>query len=61
VTDGKVDLGNERQQSWILAAGKEPKVLSTVRMRDKVSSTATAADGVLYVATWKHLYAVGAK
>lgn len=61
VADGKVYLGNERQQFWILAAGKEPKVLSTVRMRDKVSSTATAANGVLYVATWKHLYAVRAK
>ncbi|MEN6493395.1 MAG: PQQ-binding-like beta-propeller repeat protein [Thermoguttaceae bacterium] len=58
VADGKVYLGSERQQFWILAAGKEPKVLSTVRMRDKVSSTATAANGVLYVATWKHLYAV---
>lgn len=61
VADGKVFLGNERQQFWILAAGKEPKVLRTVRVRDKISATATAANGVLYVATWKHLYAVGAK
>lgn len=60
VADGKIYVGNDRQQFWILAAGKEPKVLATVRMRDKISATATAANGVLYVATWKHLYAVQA-
>jgi outer membrane protein assembly factor BamB len=58
VADGKVYLGNERQQFWILAAGKEAKVIHTVRMRDKISAGATAANGVLYVPTWKHLYAV---
>jgi len=58
VADGKVYLGNDRQQFWILAAGKQPKVLATIRMRDKISATATAANGVLYVATWKHLYAI---
>jgi outer membrane protein assembly factor BamB len=59
VADGKVYLGTERQQFWVLAAGKQPKVLSTVRMRDKISSSAVAANGVLYVTTWKHLYALG--
>ena len=58
VADGRVYLGTDRQQFYILACGREPKVLSKVRMRDKVSATAAAANGVLYVATWRHLYAI---
>jgi len=58
VADGKVYLGTGRSVLWILAAGKELKVLSQIRMRDKVLSTPVAANGVLYVATMKHLYAV---
>jgi hypothetical protein len=46
---------------WILSAGKELQVLSDVRMRNAIHSTATAANGVLYVATDRHLYAVGNK
>ena len=58
VADGKVYVGTDRPNFWILAHGKQPKVLSSVRMRDKVSASAVAANGVLYVTTWKHLYAV---
>ncbi len=60
VADGKVYVGTDSQRFFILAAGKEPKVLSEIRMRDKVSSTAVAANGVLYVTTWRHLYAIAA-
>ncbi len=59
VADGKVYLGTGRQKLWVLKAGKQRKVLSEITMRDKISASASAANGVLYVATHRHLYAVG--
>lgn len=60
VADGKIYVGTDRQRFSILAAGKEPKVLSTVKMDGRISATAVAANGVLYVTTWKNLYAIQA-
>ncbi len=59
VADGKVYLGTGMQLFWILAAGKELKVINRTRMLNSINSTPTAANGVLYVATDRHLYAVG--
>ncbi len=59
VADGKVYVGTKRNMFWVLAAGREPKVLSQIRMRDGIQCTPTPANGVLYIATNKHLYAVG--
>jgi len=59
VADGKVYVGTKRQMLWVLAAGKELKVLSQIRMRAPILTTPTAANGMLYIATNKHLYAVG--
>ncbi len=58
VADGRVYVGTTAQMFWVLAHGKELKVLSQVRLRDKIHSTPVAANGVLYVATNRHLYAV---
>src|SRR5258708_1626273 len=51
VADGKIFLGTRSGKFYVFAASKEKKLLSTVELGDKVSATATAANGVLYVAT----------
>ena len=63
VADGKVYIGTRRGDFWVLAAGKELKVLSSIRLRDPVISTPVAANGTLYVGTMTRLYALqkGAK
>ena len=58
VADGKVYIGTRRGDFWILAAGKEKQVLSSVRLEAPVISTAVAANGTLYVGTMTRLYAL---
>ena len=58
VADGKVYLGSRNGEFWIFAASREKKVLSFVKLEAPVSATAAAANGVLYIATMSHLYAV---
>jgi len=59
VADGKVYIGSGQQMFWVLKAGKRLEVISQIRLRDEMLSTPVAANGVLYVVTKKHLYAVG--
>jgi hypothetical protein len=42
---------------WVLAAGREKKVVGDVRLDGSVLSTPVAANGVLYVMTSRTLYA----
>ena len=58
VADGKVYLGTRSGSFYVFAAAKEKNVLSTNELVDPISATATAANGVLYVATMIYLYAV---
>jgi hypothetical protein len=58
VADGKVYIGTRKGDFWVLAAGKQKRVLSVVRLEDPVISTAVAASGTLYVGTMTRLYAV---
>jgi len=58
VADGKVYLGTRSGQFWVFAANKEKQILSTTELRTPISATTTAANGVLYIATMTHLYAV---
>ncbi|MDH7501510.1 MAG: PQQ-binding-like beta-propeller repeat protein [Verrucomicrobiota bacterium] len=60
VADGKVYLGTRRGQFVVMAAAREKRVISTIDLGAPISSTATAANGVLYVATMTHLYAISA-
>ena len=61
VADGKLYLGTGRSLFWVLAHGKELEVINRIRMPDRIYTTPTAANGVLYVATNKRLYAVGGR
>jgi len=58
VADGKVYVGSRRGDFWILAAGREKRVIHTARFASGINTTATAAGGVLYVATNRRLYAI---
>jgi len=58
VADGKVYIGTGKGDLWVLAAGKEKKVISQVRVGAPIFTTPVAANGVLYVASYRYLYAV---
>ena len=58
VADGKVYAGTLSSKFWVLAAGREKRVLAQVDLDSPMSSTPVAANGVLYVATFKQLYAL---
>jgi hypothetical protein len=60
VADGKVYLGTRSGTFYVFAASKEKKILSTIELIKPISATATAANGMLYVATMTHLYALRA-
>ncbi len=60
VADGKVYAVTRRGDLWILAASKEKKVISSVRLDSSIVGSPVAANGTLYVATMKKLYAVQA-
>jgi outer membrane protein assembly factor BamB len=58
VADGKVYVGTQRGTFWILAAAREKKVLCSAALDGAISGTATVANGVVYVATMRRLYAL---
>ncbi len=58
VADGKVFLGDEDGDFVILAASKEKKVLTEVNFGAPIYSSPVVANGVLYVGTQTHLYAI---
>src|SRR5690606_33228169 len=61
VADGKVYLGTRSGQFLAFAAAREKKLLSSIDLITPISATATAANGVLYVGTMTHLYALRAQ
>jgi outer membrane protein assembly factor BamB len=58
VADDKVYIGTRRGDFWVLAAGKEKRVLSSTHLDDPIISTPVAANGTLYVGTMTRLYAL---
>lgn len=58
VADGKVYAGTRSGTFWVLAAGREKKVLSSVKLDSAIHGTPMAANGVLYVPTMTTLHAL---
>ncbi len=58
VADGKVFVTTRRGQVLVLAAAREKKVLADLKLKGQIHSSPAAANGVLYIATMKELYAV---
>ncbi len=56
--DGKVFVGDEDGDFIILAASREKKVLHETNLHAPIYSTPIAANGVLYIATQTHLFAI---
>jgi outer membrane protein assembly factor BamB len=56
--DGKVYLGTEEGKVFIFAHGKQMKLIASIEMDEPINCTPVAANGVLYVATRTHLYAI---
>ena len=59
VADGKVYQGTEEGDLLVLQAGKEMKFLGKTHVGAPIYNSPIVANGVLYVASQTHLYAVG--
>ncbi|MBL7037450.1 MAG: PQQ-binding-like beta-propeller repeat protein [Pirellulaceae bacterium] len=57
LADGKIYLGTERALV-VLAAGNEPQLLSAVRLGARMDTSPVVANGVLFVASHRYLWAV---
>jgi len=58
LADGKIYAGNENGLMTVLAAEREDKKVGEIDFGSALYSTPVAANGVLFVATDKHLYAI---
>ena len=58
VADGKVYLGTRTGSFYIFSASKVKQLLSSFDFGAPISSTANAANGVVYIATMNRLYAL---
>ncbi len=58
IVDGKVYIGTEEGDIHVLEHGRQKKILAKNDMRSPVQSTPVVCNGVLYVMTRSHLYAI---
>ena len=58
VADDKVYVGSHGRDFCVFAASQEKHLISSIQLESPMSTTPTAANGVLYFNTLTHLYAV---
>jgi outer membrane protein assembly factor BamB len=58
VADGKVYVGDEDGEFVVLAATREKNILAETNLGSPIYSTPIIANGVMYVGTQTHLYAI---
>jgi len=58
IADGKVYIGDESGNLTIFAEAREKKIINTINLGAPVLSTPVIANGVLYIASQTHLYAI---
>jgi outer membrane protein assembly factor BamB len=58
VADGKVYIGTEAGVVFVAGATNEKQIIAEVRVDGPIYCTPVAANGVLYIASQKYLYAV---
>lgn len=61
IADGMIYLGTRKGNFAVLAAGREKKIHCNLELKAPISATTTIANGVVYVATMKQLWALSAK
>ncbi len=59
VADGKVYVGTEKRDLWIMEAGRQMNQLNKIRFPHKIYNTPVVANGTIYIATERYLYAIG--
>jgi outer membrane protein assembly factor BamB len=61
IAGDRLYVTNEEGHTYVLAPGREYKLLAQNELGETVMSTPAISDGVLYIRARKHLFAVGAK
>ena len=56
--DGHVYIGTDARHLWVFKAGTEAKGVAKSRFRAKVATTPVVANGVMFIASDKYLYAL---
>jgi outer membrane protein assembly factor BamB len=59
VADGKVYVGTEKKDLLVFKTGRKKKLIATIKMPYKLSTTPVVAGGCLYIPTARCLYAIG--
>ncbi len=58
LADGKLYVPTRRRTLWVLRAGRKRETLAKLRLPDRASCTPIAANGTLYLAASRWLYAI---
>ena len=58
VGDGHVYIGTDGRHLWVFKTGKKAKLVAKSRLRAKLATTPVVANGVMFLASDKYLYAL---